>query len=135
MEAKAIVISLGLILVLFAGSSQTLADEILAAEPKELRLAIFSLDDVSFVLPSAMLLDATARLSPLELVVTNHTKKEHGFAIDSMKVSVVLKPGETKTITVPVADLAPLARTQGKGYRTYDPLYPNDIGMMIFFRY
>jgi hypothetical protein len=75
MEAKAIVISLGLILVLFAGSSQTLADEVLAAEPKELRLAILSVDDVSFVLPSAILLDATARLNPLELVLTNHTRK------------------------------------------------------------
>jgi len=135
MKDKAVVASIGLVLVLFAWTAQSFADEKLGDEPKEFRLAILSVDEVSFVLPSVILLDATARQSPLKLVVTNHTKKEHGFAIDSMKVNVVLTPGETKTIKVPVADLVPLARTQGEGYRTYDPLHPKDIGSLIYFRY
>ena len=135
MKHKAVVASIGLVLVLFAWTAKSLADEKLGDEPKEFRLAILSVDEVSFVLPSVILLDATARQSPLKLVVTNHTKKEHGFAIDSMKVNVVLTPGETKTIKVPVADLVPLARTQGEGYLTYDPLHPKDIGSLIYFRY
>jgi len=134
MKDKAVVASIGLILVLFAWTAQSLADE-LGDEPKEFQLAILSVDDVSFVLPSVIVLGEKARQRPLELVVTNHTKKEHGFAIDRMKVSVVLKPGETKTIKVPVANLVSLARTQGEGYRTYDPLHPKEIGMLIFLRF
>jgi hypothetical protein len=135
MEVKSIIVSLGLILVLFAWTAQALADEKLGDEPKEFRLAILSVDDVNFVLPSVILLEAPARQRPLELVVTNHTKNTHGFAIDKMKVSIVLKPGETKTIKVPVADLAPLVGTQGKGYRSYDPLHPKEIGTLIYFQY
>ena len=135
MKNKAVVASIGLVLVLFAWTAQSLADEKLGDEPKEFRLAILYVDDVSFVLPSVILLDAAARQSPLKLVVTNHTKKEHGFAIDKMKVREVLKPGETKTIKVPVADLASLAGTQGKGYRSYDPLHPKEIGSLIYFRF
>jgi hypothetical protein len=135
MQLKSLVRSLVLILVVFAWTAQARADEKVRDASKEFRLAILSVDDVSFVLPSVIVLDATARLNPLELVVTNHTKNEHGFAIDSMKVNVVLKPRETKSITVPVADLAPLARTQGRGYRTYDPLHPKEIGMLIYLLY
>ena len=135
MKDKAVVASIGLVLVLFAWTARSLADEKLGDEPKEFRLAILSVDDVSFVLPSVILLEATARQNPLNLVVTNHTKKEHGFAIDKMKVREVLKPGETKTIKVPVADLVSLAGTQGKGYRSYDPLHPKEIGMLIYFQY
>ena len=135
MKDKAVVASIGLILVLFAWTAQSLAVEKLGDEPKEFQLAILSVDDVSFVLPSVIVLDEKARQRPLELVVTNHTKKEHGFAIDRMKVREVLKPGETKTIKVPVADLVSLGGTQGKGYRTYDPLHPKEIGMLIYFRF
>ena len=135
MKDKAVVAFIGLLLTLFAWTGQSLAEEKLGDESKEYHLAILSVDDVSFVLPSVILLEATARQSPLKLVVTHHTKKEHGFAIDSMKVNVVLTPGETKTIKVPVADMVPLARTQAEGYRTYDPLHPKDIGSLIYFRY
>jgi hypothetical protein len=135
MKDKAAVASIGLVLVLFAWTAQSLADEKLGDEPKEFRLAILSVDDVGFVLPSVIVLSQKARLKPLELVVTNHTKKEHGFAIDGMKVKEVLKPGETKTIKVPVADLASLAGTEGKGYWTYDPLHPKEIGSLIYLRF
>ena len=135
MKEKAVIASIGLVLVLFAWTAQSLADEKLGDEPKEFRLAILSADDVSFVLPSVIVLDEKARQRPLELVITNHTKKEHGFAIDRMKVREVFNPGETKTIKVPVADLTSLGGTQGKGYRTYDPLHPNEIGSLIYFRF
>jgi hypothetical protein len=135
MKDKAVVASMGLVLVLFAWPTQSLAEEKLGDEPKEFQLAILSVDDVSFVLPSVIVVDEKARQRPLELVVTNHTRKEHGFAIDKMKVREVLKPGETKTIKVPVADLASLGGTQGKGYRTYDPLHPKEIGSLIYFRF
>jgi hypothetical protein len=38
---------------------------------------------------------------PVTLKVKNTLAAEHGFAIDSMKVMEVIKPGEEKTITVP----------------------------------
>jgi hypothetical protein len=134
MKNKAVAASIALGLVLFAWTAQSLGDEKIVDE-KEFRLAILSVDDVTFVLPSVILLEATARQNPLELVITNHTKKAHGFAIDRMKVRVELKPGETTTIKVPVADLVTLARTKGEGYRSYDPLHPKDIGMLIYFQY
>jgi hypothetical protein len=43
--------------------------------------------------------------SPLTLTVSNPLTADHGFAIDSMKVKELLKPGETKTITVPVENI------------------------------
>jgi hypothetical protein len=135
MKDKAVVASIGLVLVLFAWTAQSLADEKLGDAPKEFRLAILSADGVSFVLPSVIVVDEKARQKPLELVITNHTKKERGFAIDKMKVREVLKPGETKMIKVPVADLASLGGTEGKSYRTYDPLHPDAIGSLFYFRF
>lgn len=41
----------------------------------------------------------------MELFVTNDTNEKHGFAIDKLKVKEVLKPGETKKITLSVTDL------------------------------
>lgn len=135
MKDKALVASIGLVLVLCAWTAQSFSDEKLGDQPKEFRFAILSVDDVSFVVPSVIVLDEKARQSPLELVVTNHTKIEHGFAIDKMKVREMLKPGETKTIKVPVADMASLGGTEGKGYRTYDPLHPKEIGSLIYLRF
>ena len=42
---------------------------------------------------------------PLMLKVKNTLTAEHGFAIDSMKVKEVIKPGEEKTISVPLEEL------------------------------
>jgi hypothetical protein len=42
---------------------------------------------------------------PLMLKVTNTLTAEHGFAIDSMKVKEVIKPGEEKTISVPLENI------------------------------
>ena len=146
MERKAIVVSAGLVLVLFAWTGPSFADEMLGGEPKDFRLAILSEDDVSFVLPSVVIVDEKARQRPLELVVTNlgviadlrllivtnHTKKEHGFAIDRLKVKELLKPGETKTVKVSVSDLDSLGGSEQKTYRIYDPLHAKDVGSVIY---
>ena len=42
---------------------------------------------------------------PVTLKVKNTLTAEHGFAIDTMKVKDVIKPGEEKTITVPLEDI------------------------------
>jgi hypothetical protein len=42
---------------------------------------------------------------PLMLKVKNTLTAEHGFAIDSMKVKEVIKPGEEKTISVPLENI------------------------------
>jgi hypothetical protein len=39
------------------------------------------------------------------LKVSNPLSAEHGFAIDTMKVKEVIKPGEVKTITVPMENI------------------------------
>src|SRR6266516_7403120 len=42
---------------------------------------------------------------PLMFKVKNTLTAEHGFAIDSMKVKEVIKPGEEKTIRVPLENI------------------------------
>src|SRR6266487_6565209 len=42
---------------------------------------------------------------PVTLKVKNTLAAEHGFAIDTMKVKEVIKPGEEKTITVPLENI------------------------------
>jgi hypothetical protein len=44
---------------------------------------------------------------PLQLKVINSLGADHGFAIDSMKVKEVLKPGEERTITVAPESIDP----------------------------
>jgi len=94
-----------LFLLVLIGGARSYAEEMLGGEPAEFRLAILSEEHVSYYVPSAIILDEKGRLNPLELIVTNHTKKEHGFAIDRLKVREVLKPGESKTIKISVTDL------------------------------
>src|SRR5438876_3034951 len=42
---------------------------------------------------------------PLMLKVKNTLTADHGFAIDSMQVKEVIKPGEEKTISVPLENI------------------------------
>ena len=44
---------------------------------------------------------------PLQLKVTNSLSAEHGFAIDTMNVKEVLKPGEERTISIPMENIEP----------------------------
>ncbi len=51
------------------------------------------------------MVDLKGRTTPLTLKVTNTLTAEHGFSIDTMKVKDVVKAGETKTISVPLANI------------------------------
>jgi hypothetical protein len=66
----------------------------------------------------------TVELKPgaksLTLKAVNKLNAEHGFAIDTMKVKEVLKPGEEKTITVPFENID---RTVTE-HRVYCHLHP-----------
>src|SRR5437016_14589704 len=94
-----------LFLLVLIGGARSYAEEMLGGEPAEFRLAIRSEEQVRYYVPSAIILDEKGRLNPLELIVTNHTKKEHGVAIDRLKLTEVLKSGEPKTMNLPVIDL------------------------------
>lgn len=102
-------------------------------EPKEFNLAILSEEHVSYYVPSAIILDEKGRLNPLEMIVTNHTKKEHGFAIDRLKIKEVLKPGETKTIKVSVTDLDAIG-TDRSTFKYYCQLHKGHIGGQLYIK-
>jgi hypothetical protein len=60
------------------------------------------------------------RSEPVIFKVVNTLNAEHGFAIDTMKVKEVLKPGEEKTISVPVLNIDRNATE----HRVYCHLHP-----------
>src|ERR1043166_8629570 len=66
--------------------------------PTEFNVAILTEHNVSFILPSAIIVDDRGRVSGITLTITNHAKKDQGFAIDKFRIKEILKPGETKTI-------------------------------------
>ncbi len=57
---------------------------------------------------------------PVMLKVKNPLAAEHGFAIDTMKVKEVIKPGEEKTITVPLENIDKMATE----HKVYCQLHP-----------
>jgi hypothetical protein len=64
---------------------------------------------------------------PLTFKVVNMLSAEHGFAIDSMKVQTVLKPGEERTITVPLENIDPTATE----HRVYCQLHPKHMAAAL----
>ena len=64
---------------------------------------------------------------PVTLKVKNTLTADHGFSIDTMKVSDVIKPGEEKTITVP---LESIDKTVSE-HRVYCQLHPKHVAAMI----
>jgi predicted secreted protein len=64
---------------------------------------------------------------PVTLKVKNPLAAEHGFAIDTMKVQEVIKPGEEKTITVPLANIDQSAAE----HRVYCQLHPKHVPATI----
>src|SRR5436309_11562980 len=64
---------------------------------------------------------------PVTLKVKNTLTAEHGFAIDTMKVKDVIKPGEEKTITVPLEDID----TTVPAHRVYCQLHPKHVAATI----
>ena len=64
---------------------------------------------------------------PVTLKVKNTLTADHGFAIDTMKVKEVIKPGEEKTITVPLADIDKAVSE----HRVYCQLHPKHVAATI----
>ncbi len=64
---------------------------------------------------------------PVTLKVKNTLTAEHGFAIDTMKVKEVIKPGEEKTITVPLENID---KTVSE-HRVYCQLHPKHVAATI----
>ena len=80
--------------------------------PTQFNLAILDEHNVSFVVPSAIIVDERGKVSGVTFTVTNHTKKEQVFAIDKLRLKEIVKPGETKTIKVSVTDLDAIGTDQ-----------------------
>lgn len=64
---------------------------------------------------------------PLTLKVKNTLTAEHGFAVDTMKVKEVIKPGEEKTITVPLENIDKMVSE----HRVYCQLHPKHVDATI----
>ena len=64
---------------------------------------------------------------PVTLKVKNTLTTDHGFAIDTMKVKEVIKPGEEKTITVPLENIDKSVSE----HRVYCQLHPKHMTATI----
>lgn len=64
---------------------------------------------------------------PVTLKVKNTLTAEHGFSIDTMKVKEVIKPGEEKTITVPLENIDKMVSE----HRVYCQLHPKHVAATI----
>lgn len=71
--------------------------------------------------------DLKGRTTPLTLTVKNTLAADHGFSIDSMKVSDVIKPGEEKTITVPLENIDKTVTD----HRVYCQLHPKHVAATL----
>ena len=134
MQGKAMLLLAGMLMMLATPGAQSYAAEMLGGEPKEFHVAIISVGKHSFILPSTIIVDEKAKSQPMELFVTNDTKEKHGFAIDKLKVKGVLKPGETKKITLSVTDLDSLGGSEQSVYRIYDPVFSHTVGGQLYIR-
>jgi hypothetical protein len=64
---------------------------------------------------------------PLVFKAVNMLPAEHGFAIDSMKVQTVLKPGEETVISVPMENIDPTVSE----HRVYCQLHPKHVAATL----
>jgi len=71
--------------------------------------------------------DLKGRTTPLTLTVKNTLAADHGFSIDSMKVIEVIKSGEEKTITVPLANIDKTVTD----HRVYCQLHPKHVAATL----
>jgi hypothetical protein len=101
--------------------------------PTQFNLAILNEDTVSFVVPSALIVDERGKVSGVMFTVTNHTKKEQGFAIDKVHVKEILKPGETKTIKLSVTELDGIGTDQSV-FPYYSHVDPKHIGGLLYIK-
>jgi len=101
--------------------------------PTQFNLAILDHDSVSFVVPSALIVDERGKVSGVTFTVTNHTKKEQGFAIDQVRVKEIVKPGETKTIKLSVTQLDAIGTDQSV-FPYYSHVDPKHIGGLLYIK-
>jgi hypothetical protein len=101
--------------------------------PTQFNLAILDQDSVSFVVPSALIVDERGKVSGVTFTVTNHTKKEQGFAIDQVRVKEIVKPGETKTIKLSVTQLDAIGTDQSV-FPYYSHVDSTHIGGLLYIK-
>ena len=101
--------------------------------PTQFDLAILDEHNVSFVVPSAIIVDERGKVGGVTFTVTNHTKKEQGFTIDKLHVKEVLKPGETKTIKLSVTELDGIGTDQSV-FPYYSHVDPKHIGGLLYLK-
>jgi len=101
--------------------------------PTQFDLAILDQDYVSFVVPSALIVDERGKVSGVTFTVTNHTKKEQGFAIDQVRVKEIVKPGETKTIELSVTQLDAIGTDQSV-FPYYSHVDPKHIAGLLYIK-
>lgn len=104
-----------------------------AKGPRQFNLGILAENNVSFVVPSTIIVDERGRVSGITLTVTNHTKKEQGFAIDKLRVKEPVRPGETKTIKLSSTDLDSIGTDQSV-FPYYSHVDPNHIGGLLYIK-
>ena len=131
MKSAAIGTLLGIFSLFLGMGSMSYAQE--AKGPTQFNLAILEEHNVSFVVPSALIVDERGKVSGLTLAVTNYTKKEQGFAIDRVRVKEVVKPGETKTIKISVTDLDGIGTDQSV-FPYYSQIDPKHIGGLLYIK-
>ncbi len=80
---------------------------------------------------NTLTIDAKNRgTQPLRLKVINNFNAEHGFAIDTMKVKEVLKPGEERIISVPLENIEPSTTR----HRVYCQLHEKHVPATLIIR-
>lgn len=129
MRSLRIVGIIGTFISLLGGGMPSYAQE--AKGPKQFNLAIITEHNVSFVLPSAIILDERGSVGMITLSITNHSKKDQGFAIDKFRVKEVLKPGETKMVQLSATDLDGIGTDQSV-FPYYNQLDKAHIGGLLY---
>ena len=131
MKSHAIRAILGTLALFLGTGSLSYAQEIKG--PTQFNLAILDEHNVSFVVPSTIIVDERGNVSGVTFTVTNHTKKDQGFAIDKVRVKEIVKPGETKTIKLSVTDLDGLGTDQSV-FPYYSHIDPKHIGGLLYIK-
>jgi hypothetical protein len=129
MKSQAIAILLGACALSLGIGTLSSAQE--AKGPTQFTLAILDEHGVSFVVPSAIIVDERGKVSGITFAVTNHTKKDQGFAIDKVRVKEVVKPGETKTVKLSATDLDSIGTDQSV-FPYYSHLDSKHIGGLLY---
>jgi hypothetical protein len=131
MKSPMIAAVFGMFVLALGIGTLSLAQE--AKSPTQFTLGILADHNVSFVLPSALIVDERGRASGVTLAITNHTKQQQGFAIDRLHVKEVVKPGETKVVKLSVTDLDGIGTDQSV-FPYYNQLDKAHIGGLLYIK-